>query len=99
QVHFDPSGEERPPVPWSPDQLGAPFKKARPALKDCVKSAGTGPMKATLYVDTDGKPQSVGVSVSDEKGEAAVACVIDVLKGTTFPSPGSYASKVSVDIP
>lgn len=98
EFQFDAGGDERPPVEWNPAQLGPPFEKARPTLSRCRESAGTGPVKATMYVDTDGKPVSVGVSTSDEKGEAAVACIVDTLKGITFPSPGSYASKVSVVI-
>jgi hypothetical protein len=95
---FEPGSEERPPVAWSPEQLGQPFRKAKGALAKCRKGAGTGPMKATLYVDTDGKASAVGVATADERGDAAVGCVIDTLKGLTFPSPGSYASKVSVTI-
>lgn len=98
EFQFDPGGDERPPVPWSPEQLGPPFEKARPALRRCRTSAGTGPVKATFYVEPDGKPLSIGVSTSDEKGDLAVACVVDTLKAITFPSPGSYASKVSVVI-
>ena len=98
EFQFDAGGDERPPVEWSPAQLGPPFEKAKPALSRCRESAGTGPVKATMYVDTDGKPLGVGVSTADEKGEAAVACIVDALKGITFPSPGSYASKVSVVI-
>ena len=37
-------------------------------------------------------------SGADEKGDAAAGCVIDVLKALKLPSPGSYASKVSVTI-
>ena len=95
---FEPGSDERPPVAWSPEQLGQPFRKAKGALAKCRKGAGTGPMKATLYVDTDGKASAVGVATADERGDAAVSCVIDTLKGLTFPSPGSYASKVSVTI-
>ena len=97
-VSFDPGGDERAPVDWSPEQLGDPWKKAKPALSQCRSAAGTGPIKATLYVETDGKPKSIGVSTSDEKGEAAVKCVLDTLNEIKFPSPGSYASKVSVVI-
>lgn len=95
---FEPGGDDRPPVAWSPDQLGAPYKHAKPALSRCRTKSGAASMKATLYVDTDGKASSIGVSSSDEKGEAAVACVIGALKDLRFPSPGSYASKVSVVI-
>ena len=95
---FESGGEERPPIAWSPEQLGTPFRKAHSALAQCRSSAGTGVIKATLYIDTDGKASGVGVATADERGDAAVTCVIDTLKGLTFPSPGSYASKVSVTI-
>jgi hypothetical protein len=95
---FAPGGDDRPPVAWSAEQLGAPYKNARGALTACRKKAGTKGLKATLYVETDGKAAAVGVSSADERGEAAVACVVDALSGLKFPSPGSYASKVSVTI-
>lgn len=95
---FEPGSEERPPVAWSPEQLGQPFRKAKGALAKCRSGAGTGAIRATLYVDTDGKASAVGVATADERGDAAVSCVIETLKGLTFPSPGSYASKVSVTI-
>ncbi|MGK3995217.1 AgmX/PglI C-terminal domain-containing protein [Sorangium sp. So ce1024] len=95
---FEPSSDERPPVPWTPDQLGTPYKKARPALESCRSQAGASQLKATLYIDTNGKPLSVGVSSADERGEDAAECVAGALREITFPSPGSYASKVSVDI-
>ena len=83
---------------WSPDKLGDAYKKVRPALDRCRQSAGTGPVKATLYVETDGKPKAIGASTSDEKGDEAVQCIVDALKDVKFPSPGSYASKVTVVI-
>ncbi len=96
--NFEPGGDDRPPVAWTPEQLGKPFKTAKSALGQCRKKAGTGALRATLYVDTDGKAKAVGVASADEKGEAAVPCVIGTLQALTFPSPGSYASKVSVTI-
>ncbi len=93
---FDPGTEERPPVAWSPEQLGPAQRKARSALAQCKKQAGTRSLKATMYVETDGKASAVGVASGDEKGAAAVDCVVSALRGLKFPSPGSYASKVSV---
>jgi hypothetical protein len=95
---FDPGSEERPPVAWSPEQLGPAHKKAKNALAQCKKQAGTKSLKATMYVETDGKATAIGVASGDEKGEAAADCVIDALKGIKYPSPGSYASKVSVSV-
>lgn len=95
---FDPGDEERPPVEWQEGRMGDGYKKAKGALGKCRSEAGAGPMKATLYVDTDGKAMGVGVSGSDARSEDAVSCVVDVLKGVKFASPGSYAAKVTVDI-
>jgi hypothetical protein len=95
---FEPGNEERPPVAWSPEQLGPALRSARSALSQCRKKAGAKSIKATLYVETDGKATSVGVASADEKGEAAAPCVVEALKGLKFPSPGSYASKVSVTL-
>ena len=95
---FTPGGDERPPVAWSPEQLGAPYRNAKGTLSQCRKQSGTKALKATFYVDPDGKATSIGVSSADERGEAAVSCVISALSALKFPSPGSYASKVSVSI-
>jgi hypothetical protein len=95
---FEPSSDERPPVGWSPEQLGEPFKKARGELSACHQKTGGGALRATLYVDTDGKALGVGVASADERGEGAIPCVVDVLRGITYPSPGSYAAKVSIDL-
>jgi hypothetical protein len=51
-----------------------------------------------MYVDTDGKATAIGVSSADEKGAAAIGCVISALEGIKFPSPGSYAAKVTIEI-
>ncbi|MCC6556940.1 MAG: AgmX/PglI C-terminal domain-containing protein [Polyangiaceae bacterium] len=95
---FDPSPDERPPVAWSADQAGDALKKAQADLSSCRKEAGTGPLKATLYVDPDGKAVSVGVSGADERGEAAAKCVVEKLRELKLASPGSYDAKVSITI-
>lgn len=95
---FDPGDEERPPVEWAEARLGDAYNKSKAALGRCRTSAGAGPMKATLYVDTEGKALAVGVSGSDSKSEDAAPCVVDLLMGLKFASPGSYAAKVTVAI-
>ena len=95
---FEPGGDERPPVAWRPEQLGSSYRNAKGALAQCRRKSGTKGLKATFYVETDGKPAAIGVSSADERGEAAVTCIIDALHGLRFNSPGSYASKVSVTI-
>ena len=95
---FEPGGDERPPVDWAPEQLGEGYDEARAAVSRCKQEAGTGPVKATLYVETDGSPKAVGVSFADEKGEEAASCIVSALEQLKFPSPGSYAAKATVVI-
>ena len=97
---FDADGEERAPVAWQPSQLGRALEEVKGALKKCRSEAGgKKPLSATLYVETDGKPKSIGVAAADERGASASdGCVASALEGMTFPSPGRWASKVTVTI-
>ncbi len=95
---FEPGSDERPPVAWTEQNLGGAYKSAKSALSQCKKKAGTKSLSATLYVETDGHPAAIGVSSGDEKGEAAAECVVSALKALKFPSPGSYAAKVTLEI-
>ena len=96
---FNPSGDTQPAVDWTPDKLGPAFRGAKYKLGQCKKKAGTKKkLKATMYVDTDGTLSAVGVGSEDEKGEAAVDCVIETLKSLKYKKPGDTASKVTVTI-
>jgi hypothetical protein len=97
-LSFDPGGDERPPVAWTPDRRGGSASKVKGELASCRSSAGAGPMQVTFYVGTDGKAQGVGVSGNDEKSEKAVGCVKSAIEGTKFPSPGSWPAKVTLPI-
>jgi hypothetical protein len=95
---FEPGNDERPPVDLTEDSLGKALRKEQAVLSRCRSEAGSGPIKATLYIDTTGKPVSVGASSEDERGEKAIACVVSALREIIFPSPGSYAGKVTITI-
>ncbi len=95
---FDPGDENRPPVEWSEARMGDAYKKAKPALAKCRSDAGAGPLKVTLYVSTEGQATSVGLSGVDAKSEDAARCVIGLLSGLKYASPGSYAAKVTITV-
>ena len=95
---FDPGDENRPPVEWTEARMGDAYKKAKPALSKCRADAGAGPLKATLYVSTEGQAIGVGLSGADAKSEDAARCVVDLLAGLKYASPGSYAAKVTIVI-
>lgn len=93
---FEPGADERPPVALTSEQLGKELKKAQGALAKC--NAAPGAIKATMYIDTDGKPLSIGASSVDERADAAIGCVISTLQEVKFASPGSYAGKVTITL-
>lgn len=93
---FEPGADERPPVALTPEQLGKELKKTQGVLAKCHAEPGS--IKATMYIDTDGKPVAIGASSADERADAAVGCVISTLQEVKFASPGSYAGKVTLTL-
>ena len=97
-LDFDSSPDVRTAVGWGPERAMKPLNQARAKLGQCSRSA-PGKYKATVYVQTDGSPLAAGIAPPDERGEGGpVDCMVDVLKGLKFASPGSWPAKVSFDI-
>jgi hypothetical protein len=95
---FDPSPDVRDAVPWGADRISKALASSRAKLSHC-KSSAPGKYHATVYVQTNGSPISAGVAPPDERGESgAVDCMVDVIKGMKFPSPGSWPAKVMFDV-
>lgn len=91
---FDMTGDVRPPVMWDSFEIQSVLDEHSAALSECKADARG--VIATLYVDTEGKALSVGVSGEDEAVESARDCLIEVFTSATYPSPGSWPAKVSV---
>ncbi|MFO0613821.1 MAG: AgmX/PglI C-terminal domain-containing protein [Polyangiaceae bacterium] len=89
-----PLQEGRPPVDWSVDDMGKKGKDAAAALNECRAKAGGGNLTATLYVNTDGTVQSLGVG--GEASPQARECVVEKITKLKFDSPGSFAAKVTL---
>ncbi|HEY3592732.1 MAG TPA: hypothetical protein VGL13_02620, partial [Polyangiaceae bacterium] len=95
---FDPSPDIRDAVPWSPERVSKTVSGARAKLGQCSHGA-PGKYRATVYVQTNGSALAAGVTPPDERGEAnAVDCMVGVIKGMHFPSPGSWPAKVTFEI-
>jgi hypothetical protein len=95
---FDPSPDVRDAVPWGPDRINKALASARGKLGQCAHAA-PGRYRATVYVQTDGTALAAGVAPPDERGEAgAVDCMVDVIRGMKFPSPGSWPAKVMFEV-
>lgn len=93
---IDPPG--RAPVTWSAGDLGAQESKVKSELRACMGDSGTSSLSVTIYVDPDGKVITAGGAAGDENGIDAIDCAVSAVKGLTFPSPGSYPAKVTVEV-
>lgn len=94
---FDPPNDVRPPTEGDSAAMSAALEEKADAVAEC-KSGASGTFTATVYVDTEGKALGAGVVPPDAAGEAAVDCLVSVLKETTYPSPGSWPAKVSFSL-
>jgi hypothetical protein len=92
---FDPPNDVRPPTEWSSDEAEKGLEKVGGKLHECSNRKG---FEATFYVGTDGGVLAAGATPPDEDGEEAVDCIVETLKGASFPSPGSWPAKVTVDL-
>jgi hypothetical protein len=95
---FDPSPDVRDAVPWGTDRVAKTLASARVKLGQCTQGA-PGRYHATVYVQTNGTALSAGVAPPNERGEtASTDCLVEVLRGMKFPSPGSWPAKVTFDV-
>jgi hypothetical protein len=91
---FDPPNDVRPPMDWSPDRVQDAISNKSNDIQKC-KGSAPGTYNVTMYVDKKGNALAVGIAPPDERGESAVDCLVDVLKGASYPSPGSWPAKVA----
>jgi hypothetical protein len=93
---FDMLNDVRPPTEWSSEEAGPGLDKINGKIAECKH--GKGGFEATFYVDTEGNVLSAGATPPDEEGEESVDCIVEALKGGTFPSPGSWPAKVTLSL-
>jgi hypothetical protein len=89
---------DRPATEWDPARVQPALAKALEPLQEC-RAGVNGLFTATAVVKTDGSVRSVGIAPPDETGEQAADCIVDVIKGLTFPTTGSWPAKVTFDVP
>lgn len=93
EVPIDPDVRE--PVSWTAADVQAALVEALPQLKaQCGGSA----YQVTAYVDTEGRVVAAGAAAGDEASAAGLDCVAQAVQALSFPSPGSYAAKLSFPV-
>jgi hypothetical protein len=98
-IGFDPAEPDttRPAVQWSEDDVRPALEELSASLGACPGS-GRGDYQLTWYVDTAGKVLSAGFATPQGADPAGAACLLSVIEEATFPSPGSWPAKVSVEL-
>jgi len=94
---LEPSGDVCPPVAWSADDVQDGLRKVGDEIEECKGGVG-GAFTATMYVDTNGTPLSVGMAPPNDEGEAVVDCLVSVLESARFRSPGGWPAKVTFEL-
>jgi hypothetical protein len=94
---FDAPDDVRPPVDWAPDEILDALEKVRGDVEGC-KQGTTRAFEITMYVGTDGKPIAVGAAPPGVEADLAIDCMVGVLMGAKFPSPGSWPAKVTFQL-
>ena len=101
QVHksfsFDMPNDARPPVEWTAEDVEGTLKKLHKHVEECT-GGGSGTYQITAYIDTRGTAISVGIAPPDTLGESKADCLVSLIKGARFKSPGSYPAKVSFEL-
>ncbi len=85
---------ERPALDWDPAIARKAVEQESGKLSHCHAK---GPITATVIVKPDGSVLSAGAYGPDENSEDAVDCVVDVLRETKFPKPGSWTAKATFE--
>jgi hypothetical protein len=94
---FDPPNDVRPPLEWDSDHVKSALKKLNDKIEDC-RGGKSGTFEATAYVSPEGNVLAAGVTPPGADGESAADCMAEAIRGGSFPSPGSWAAKVSFQL-
>jgi hypothetical protein len=77
------------------DRVAKVRSKLKKLTAEQCQVGSPSPYQVTAYIDTDGKVITASANSSDPNGELAIDCLVDLVKDAEFPSPGSYAGKVT----
>lgn len=94
---FESPNDVRPPMDWDSERAKTVLKKLGEKFDDC-RSGASGSFEATAYVSTEGSVIAASVTPPNENGEAAVDCLVETLRGASFPSPGSWPAKITFSL-
>lgn len=79
------------------EQVKSAQAKLKRQVSDCQLEQADR-VQVTAYLDTTGKVITASASSPDPNADRHIDCLIDLVKSTEFPSPGSYSGKVTFQL-
>lgn len=92
-----PDPEVREPVAMPEDVAERVAAKLRRPAKEC-KSGSSEAFLVTAYIDTKGDVITAGIATTTPDAARTEDCLLDLVRSTTFPSPGSYPGKLTITL-
>ncbi|MCB9593370.1 MAG: AgmX/PglI C-terminal domain-containing protein [Sandaracinaceae bacterium] len=93
---LDPADDLRPPLNWAADALGRAADDMRALGRRC---GARGPGHTiTAYISPGGEVLAAGGTMPDQDAEQALDCILEGVRGTSMPDPGSYPAKITFTV-
>ncbi len=97
QKPFGFDSDAREPTPWGPEKAAAGVASIQGEVSRC-RGEASGLFQVTVYVEPSGKVGSAGIAAPNKDVAEKADCVLQAVRTMTFPSPGSYAAKVTFSL-
>lgn len=93
---FDGDEDVRPPASWEGSALDDLLDEIPDLARECE---ATGTHHITVYIARGGRVLSAGGSAPSAEADASLDCILRTVREWEMPDPGSYAAKVTFQVP
>lgn len=93
---MDPPEDVRPPLSWEASALGDSAGDVSALSREC-RARGT--HHITAYIAPEGAVVAAGGTTPDADSDETLDCILEGVRAITMPDPGSYAAKITFDVP
>jgi hypothetical protein len=93
---IDPAEDVRAPDAWEAAKVEAVVAEQAATLEPCALASA---LTVTAYVAPGGQVLAAGASADSRAAADAIDCALSAIAAWPMPDPGSYAAKVSFELP
>ncbi len=97
---FEIEGQDgvRSPLSWSGSHVVQTLSEHQAKLRACAGAEEPATLRVTAYVAPGGVLLGAGAAADSRAGAEQIDCVLEQVRGFTWPDPGSYPAKVSFEL-